>query len=149
MDYRLIGGAPLDSARGIVLEEKHPSVCGTMCINFRCISCRLCCYTRTMSRRVTVTLAEAEESSVSIFSNPRRSEHAALTSWAAQHGFAGLGSEASVIRALVQAGAEALREDALDRAYAEVAASASQAERDENRAIRSRYVERTERFAPE
>ncbi len=100
-----------------------------------------------MSRRITVTLARAEESSVSVFSNPRRSEHAALIAWAAQHGFTGLGSEASVVRALVQAGAEALREDALDTGYAELAASTDQTERRERRTMRDRYVERTERSA--
>jgi len=100
-----------------------------------------------MSRRITVTLAGTDESSVSVFSNPQRSEHAALVSWAAQRGFMGLGSEASVIRALVQAGAEALQEDALDRGYAELAAMSDPAEQAERRAIRDRYVERTERLA--
>jgi hypothetical protein len=59
-------------------------------------------------------------------------------------------SEATIIRALMAAGAAAMREQALERGYqqlAEVYAEAHDA--DEKAARRRRYVERVDRLMPE
>jgi len=57
-------------------------------------------------------------------------------------------SEAAAIRALLQAGAEALAEEVLDAGYAELAqVYGGAAERGERRTARDRYVARAEATA--
>ncbi|KAA2266109.1 hypothetical protein F0L68_03040 [Solihabitans fulvus] len=101
-----------------------------------------------MSRRATFTLEESDEAAVSAFADPERAEHSALVAWAAEHGMQVGSSDAAVIRALLRAGAEALREQVLEQGYAQLAASRTDEETDERRTLRARYVERTDRRMP-
>jgi len=98
---------------------------------------------------MSVTLEGEDEQAVSAFSERGTPEHAALTDWAAGRGLDpnSLGSEASVVRALLRAGADRLREHALDDGYAALAAAITKDERAETRSARRRYLARTERQA--
>jgi hypothetical protein len=104
-----------------------------------------------MTKRMSVTLEGEDEQAVSLFAEPGTPEHTALTEWVISRGLnpARLGSEASVVRALLRAGADRLREHALDEGYAALAAGTTKAERAETRVARRRYVTRTERHAAE
>lgn len=104
-----------------------------------------------MTKRLSVTLGPEDRRLVTSFEDPASAEHAALAAWAAHRGLdpARLATEASIIRALLRAGAESLREQALDEGYAALAGELTAEERDETRAARDRYVRRTERRAPQ
>jgi hypothetical protein len=98
-------------------------------------------------RRVSVTLDGTDEQAIAPFVDPARPEHATLEAWAVRHGLnVRDGSDAAVLRTLVLAGAEALREVALEEGYTRLAAErdADQAQR---RAVRDRAVKRSARFA--
>jgi len=73
------------------------------------------------TKRITVTLEGAEQNTLSAFADPERAEHAALEEWADERGLPLKSSEAGMVRVLLQAGAEALREKALERGYAQLA----------------------------
>lgn len=93
---------------------------------------------------------EAEdEQAVSTFTEAQTREHAALVEWvtARETGRGRLTSEAAVVRALLRAGVEALRERALEAGYADLVASRTEDEAGQTRAARDRYVDRTERVA--
>lgn len=96
-----------------------------------------------MARRTTVTLTDIEDLALAPFTDPDRAEHAALVAWAAEHGESLSNAEAAVLRALLRAGAEALRERVLEQGYAELAASRTDDQRAESREARRRYAERT------
>lgn len=98
-----------------------------------------------MARRTTLTLTDADETVLESFADPDRAEHAALVAWAAEHGESLSRAEAAVLRLLLRAGAEALREKALEVGYAQLAASRTDQDRAESRARRERYAERTDR----
>ena len=82
------------------------------------------------------------------FIRPGTGQHQVLQHWAAEHGVGAVNSEAAAIRALLQAGAEALAEEVLDAGYAELAQVYGGAEeREEGRTARDRYVARAEATA--
>jgi hypothetical protein len=76
-----------------------------------------------MTKRTTVTFDEHDQGAIASVSNPERAEWAALVEAATEKGITLKpgASEASIIRVLVHAGADALRERALERGYAELA----------------------------
>lgn len=104
-----------------------------------------------MSKRTTVTLDDRDEQTLNAFTDPERAEWKALVEVAA-----GLGitvkpgsSEATIIRALLQAGAHAIQEQALERGYAQLAEVWSEVhDADEARARRRRYAERVDQVTP-
>jgi hypothetical protein len=100
------------------------------------------------TRRISVTLDLPDQRAIEPFTDPLRPEHATLEMWAAQHGLnLRDDSGAAVLRALVRAGAEALREKALEDGYALLATTRHE-NRDERRSIRDRALARDEtRFA--
>ena len=75
---------------------------------------------RMETKRITVTLEGADQSALAAFADPERAEHAALEAWADERDLP-LKSEAGMVRVLLRAGVEALREQALARGYAELA----------------------------
>jgi hypothetical protein len=105
-----------------------------------------------MSKRTTVTLTDQDEETVRRFGDPDLPEGAVLIDAAHELGVAiGPGaSEATIIRALMAAGAAAMREQALERGYQQVAAMyADVHDADEKAARRRRYAERVDRLMPE
>jgi hypothetical protein len=102
-----------------------------------------------MASRLSVTLEDQDEIIVRDFSRAGSPERLALEEWAADHGFGGDGvrSDAALLRALLRAGAEALRARTLDTGYAALALSYSPGEAAETRAARRAYVDRTESSA--
>jgi hypothetical protein len=96
-------------------------------------------------KRLSVTLEPDDESAVTTF-QAEGAERDALVLWAVQHGVDPrvVRSEAGVLRVLLRAGAETLREHALDRGYARMAASSSEVEEQaEGREARSRHLSRS------
>lgn len=97
-----------------------------------------------MSKRLSLSLAEVDELRVQQFTRPglpREVLERALRSGGRQPE---LGSEAAVIRALVEIGARTLEEDLLDAGYAAAAAQFADGD-DDRRAARRRHLERTGR----
>jgi hypothetical protein len=104
-----------------------------------------------MSKRTTVTLTDRDEQTVRTFADAGRPEGALLIEAARDLGIQlGPGaSEATVIRALIAAGASALREQALERGYEELADIYDELhDADEAAARRRRYAERVDRVMP-
>lgn len=103
-----------------------------------------------MAKRLSITLEREEERVVQIFASPSTLEHAALLEWAGRRGIDTdrIGSDASLVRALIRAGAEALQERVLDVGYAALAIELTEHQHDEVREARRRYVDRSERSAP-
>lgn len=98
-----------------------------------------------MAKRLSVILGDVDEQLVEAFMEAGTAQHAVLQSWVRRHGGRGVNSEAAAIRALMQAGAAALRDEVLDAGYAELADLYTEDEAGaERRAARNRYVERTE-----
>jgi hypothetical protein len=96
------------------------------------------------TRRISVTLDAPEQKAIEVFADPARPEHATLEAWANQHGLSVRDdSDAAVLRTLVRAGAEALREKALEQGYARLAESRSN-DAAERRALRDRAAKRAE-----
>jgi hypothetical protein len=94
------------------------------------------------TRRISITLDVPDQQAIEPFADPSRPEHAALEAWAAQHGLnLRDDSDAAIVRTLIRAGAEALREKALEDGYARLAASRQQ-DKTERRAIRERALSR-------
>ena len=105
-----------------------------------------------MSKRTTVTLTDQDEETVRRFGDPEQPEGAVLIDAARELGIAiGPGaSEATIIRALMAAGAAAMREQALERGYQQVAAMYAEIHDVEEEAeLRRRYAERVDRLMPE
>ena len=100
-----------------------------------------------MTKRVSVTLHDDEETILGVFADPDTAEHQALCHWAEQRGLnvEPSASEARFLRLLLQAGAAALREEALDEGYASLAESMTSTNQDEVKAMRRRYAKRTDR----
>ena len=98
-----------------------------------------------MAKRLSVILGDSDEQCIERFMDLSSVERAVLQQWVARNGGGRVGSEASVIRALMQAGAAALQDEVLDAAYSDLAVlyddTAMAAER---RAARDRYVDRIE-----
>lgn len=91
-----------------------------------------------------MSLDAPEQAAIDAFGDPSRPEHATLEEWAESRGVTMRDhSEAAVLRALLQAGAEALRAKALEHGYEKLAA-ARDADRHERRARRDRALERHE-----
>jgi hypothetical protein len=99
-----------------------------------------------MSRRVSLILGDGDEVSVAPFLTAGTEQHAALAAWAARQGQKGpMNSEASALRALLAVAVEALRDDALDAGYAQLAtAYHAESARTERRAARDRYAARVD-----
>ncbi|MGQ0718911.1 MAG: hypothetical protein ACT4NP_16675 [Pseudonocardiales bacterium] len=103
-----------------------------------------------MVKRTTVTFDDQDQRAVASVSNPDGAEWAALVESAAEKGITLKrgASEAAIIRALVHAGAEALRERALERGYAELADLWPDVhDAAEARERRRRYADRVDRIA--
>ncbi len=101
-----------------------------------------------MTKRLSLILGETDESVLKPFIRSGTGQHRVLQRWAAEHGVGNVNSEAAAIRALLQAGADALRDEVLDDGYAELAQVYNGTEEgDERRASRDRYVARTEATA--
>ncbi len=101
-----------------------------------------------MTKRTTVTFDDHDQGAIAAVSDPERAEWAALVEAAAEKGIIvkpGV-SEATIIRALVHAGADALRERALARGYAELAEMWPEVhDAEETRERHHRYAERVDR----
>jgi hypothetical protein len=101
---------------------------------------------KRMSKRVSLILPDVDEQAIAPFLEPVTAQHEALRRWAADHGGDAVKSEAGTLRALLQAGAEALRDEALDVGYADLAEIfQGDVERAERRTARDRYAARTDR----
>jgi hypothetical protein len=98
-----------------------------------------------MSKRVSLILKDADEAAIAPYLSEGSASFEVLRQWASQRGESDIKSEAGALRALLQAGAEALRENVLDAGYAQLAAEFnSEPARAERQAARDRYVRRTE-----
>ena len=108
------------------------------------IRCKVWC----MAKRLSLSLEVSDEAAVAAFSAEGSPEHRALLEWAADHGLeaAVVRSDASRMRVLLRAGAEALRERALDEGYAQLAAAQARdgVDAGERRQLRERYARRTD-----
>jgi hypothetical protein len=104
-----------------------------------------------MSKRTTLTLTDQDEATLRRFRDPDRPEGAMLIETAGELGIVIEGaSEAAVIRALMAAGAAAVREQALERGYQQLAELYDEAhDAEEKVARRRRYAERVDRVMPE
>ncbi len=98
-----------------------------------------------MSKRVSLILKPADEVMLAPYLTGGSPSFEALRLWALKRGDGDIKSEAGALRALLQAGAEALREDVLDAGYSDLASEFNGKSDDaERRAARDRYVRRTE-----
>ena len=98
----------------------------------------------TTTRRVSVTLDTPDQQAIEPFADASSPEHSALESWAQAHGISVRdASDAAILRTLIRAGAETLRERALEEGYTRLAMSRRE-DRAERRAIRDRGLERTD-----
>lgn len=98
-----------------------------------------------MSKRLSLILGDAEQEQLDPYIHAGTDQHQVLQRWAAEHGVRSVTSEAAAIRVLLRAGQEALRADAVEAGYAELAKTYSgSTESDERRSARERYVKRTE-----
>ena len=101
-----------------------------------------------MAKRTTVTFDDHDQEAIASVSSPDRAEWAALVEAAAEKGITLKpgASEATIIRALVHAGADALRERALERGYTELADLWPEVhDTAETRERRRRYAHRVDR----
>lgn len=98
-----------------------------------------------MGKRVSLILKDADEAVIAPYLDEQSASFEVLRQWASQRGEGDIKSEAGALRALLQAGAEALRERVLDAGYAHLAAEFnSEPSNAERRAARDRYTRRTE-----
>lgn len=98
-----------------------------------------------MSKRLSLILGEDDQLNLEPFMRAGTDQHEVLRRWATEHGIGSVNSEAAALRALLQAGVDALGDEVLDAGYRELAQTydASQV-RDERRTARDRYAARTE-----
>ena len=102
-----------------------------------------------MTKRTTVTLDDADQQVIERFADPDRAEWTELVGSATRHGLTVKpgASEGTVIRALLRAGADALREAALGRGYAQLAEHWDEVhDADEAAERRRRYAQRVDRL---
>ncbi|SOJ57629.1 hypothetical protein MSIMFB_05106 [Mycobacterium simulans] len=98
-----------------------------------------------MRKRVSLILKDADEAVIAPYLNEGSASFDVLRQWASQRGANDIKSEAGALRALLQAGAEALSERVLDAGYAQLAAEFNSGPTHaERRAARDRYVRRGE-----
>jgi hypothetical protein len=98
-----------------------------------------------MSKRVSLILKDADEAVIAPYLDEGSASSEALRRWANQRGGSDIKSEAAALRALLQAGAEALRDNVLDAGYAQLAEEFDTASAHaDRRAARDRYAARTE-----
>ncbi|MGC5027705.1 hypothetical protein ACLQ3K_23380 [Tsukamurella sp. DT100] len=98
-----------------------------------------------MSKRVSLILRDSDEAAISPFLTAGSPAAEALRRWASEHGAGDVKSEASSLRALLQAGAAALQEQAVEDGYAQLAEEFNSSEHNASRrAARDRYVTRRE-----
>lgn len=96
------------------------------------------------TKRVSVTLDDPDLRAIEAFADSSRPERATLEEWATRHGITVRdASDSAILRTLVRAGAEALREKVLEDGYKRLAASRDE-DRAERRAIRDRANKRAE-----
>lgn len=96
-----------------------------------------------MSKRVSLILRDSDEAVISPFLTEGSPAAEALRRWAGAHGVGDVRSEASRLRALLQAGAVALQAEAVETGYARLAEEFNSPENDAaRRAVRERYVAR-------
>lgn len=99
-------------------------------------------------KRLPVTLDSEDQAELAVFSDPGRLEAGILREWAQrQHITIRDNSESGIARALLRAGAEALREKALEAGYDELAKDRAEG-RAEQHARRRLYVERVDKTYP-
>ena len=99
-----------------------------------------------MSKRVSLILGDSDEAAIGPYLDQGSPAFEVLRLWASEHDVADdIKSEAAALRALLQAGAEALKEHVLDVGYAQLATEFNtEPSNVERRAARDRYVRRTE-----
>lgn len=94
---------------------------------------------------MSLTLKDTDVEVIAPYLTEGSASFEALRQWADQRGESNIRSEASALRALLQAGAEALSERVLDAGYAQLAPEFnSEPARAERREARDRYALRTE-----
>ncbi|CAN3132345.1 hypothetical protein ACNUDN_31520 (plasmid) [Mycobacterium sp. smrl_JER01] len=97
----------------------------------------------TVSKRVSLILGDSDEAVIAPYLNQGSPAYEVLRHWASQHDVDDIKSEAAALRALLQAGAEALQEHVLDAGYAELATEFnSEPSNAERRTARDRYARR-------
>ncbi|MBS9535612.1 hypothetical protein KIH27_18670 [Mycobacterium sp. M1] len=95
---------------------------------------------------MSLILKDADEAVIAPYLTQGSTPFEVLRHWANQHGNTDITSEAAALRALLQAGAEALREQVLDLDYSSLAEEFNSGHAAaERRAARDRYTQRTER----
>jgi len=98
-----------------------------------------------MAKRLSVIIGDADELRLDPFFIADSPERSALQAWLAGHGERPATSDAASIRALLRAGAEAIRDAALDAGYAELAEEYDEkGARADRRTARKRYADRTD-----
>ncbi|TMS50731.1 hypothetical protein E0T84_22815 [Mycobacterium sp. DBP42] len=94
---------------------------------------------------MSLILKDADEAAIAPYLDEESAAFKVLRQWASQRGETDIKSEAGALRALLQAGAEALREHVLDTGYAQLAAEFNtEPAHGERKAARARYARRTE-----
>ncbi|MGY4783919.1 hypothetical protein ACVH9Z_28920 [Rhodococcus opacus] len=97
-------------------------------------------------KRLPVTLDSEDQAELAVFGDPERLESDILRQWAQQHHITVRdNSESGIARALLRAGAESLREKALEAGYARLAEEQRSESREERLAHRARYANRVDR----
>jgi hypothetical protein len=98
-----------------------------------------------MNKRVSLILKDADEAVIAPYLDEGSASFEALRRWARHRGGSDIKSEAAALRALLQAGAEALRDHVLDTGYAQLAEEFNtESAHAERRAARDRYTARRE-----
>jgi hypothetical protein len=98
-----------------------------------------------MSKRVSLTLTDADQAVLAPYLSEGSPSFEVLRRWATRRGDSDIKSEAGALRALLKAGAEAFREHAFDTEYAQLASEFnSEPARAERRKARELYSGRTD-----
>lgn len=98
-----------------------------------------------MSKRVSLILKDADEAVLAPYLDEDSPAFEVLRQWASQRGQTDIKSEAATLRALLQAGAEAISEHVLEAGYASLADEFNNAaDSAERKTARKRYTLRTE-----
>ncbi|WP_343572071.1 hypothetical protein [Mycobacterium sp.] len=98
-----------------------------------------------MSKRVSLILKDADEAVIAPYLDQGSAWFDALRRWASQRGGSDITSEAAALRALLQAGAEALGDHVLDAGYAQLGEEFNtESAHADRRAARDRYAARTQ-----
>lgn len=97
-----------------------------------------------MSKRASLILKDADEAVIGPYLSEGSLEMNAVREWGKRRGIA-VTSEASALRVLLHAGAEAIQEAVLEAGYASLAGEFNAPrENAERRAARARYADRTD-----